>query len=98
MELICWSCGQSSEGEGKSCSACGAPLDERMSKALKRYLDNVWTKSILVYVAEGIVLLLALTVVFASFEDTKMAIRSDATKRSQVTPTPTPTPTPSPTP
>jgi hypothetical protein len=69
-----------------------------MSKALKHCLDKVWTKSILVYVAEGIVLLLALTVVFAGFEETKMAVRWDVTKRSQVTPAPTPTPTPSPTP
>jgi hypothetical protein len=69
-----------------------------MSKALKHHLDNARSRALLAYAAEGLALLIVLIFVFASFEQTKLAIKSSevssprAREVSTASPTPTPTP------
>ena len=95
MKLICWSCGQPNGEREKSCSACGAPLDERMSDALRRHISDARRKLVLIYIVEGVVLLVTLALVFVNIQQAKVS-HADRKESPIVTSTPSPTPTPTP--
>ena len=97
MKLICWSCGQPNGEREKSCSACGAPLDERMSDALRRHISDARRKLVLIYIVEGVVLLVTLALVFVNIQQAKN-FGSNRKDTPTVTSSPSPSPTPTPTP
>ena len=94
-ELICWSCGSSNEGTEKTCVNCSAPLDVRMSNALREHITNARMKASLVYIIEGVILLVALAAVFVNVQQARDSYVHEH-NQSKVTSTPVPSPSSTP--
>ena len=94
-ELICWSCGALNVGTEKSCADCGAPLDERMSNAMRQHLSNARMKALLIYAVEGVLLVVTLAAIFVNVQQAREGYVYQQ-NQSKVTSTPRPSPTSTP--
>jgi hypothetical protein len=94
-ELICWSCGRLNVGTEKSCADCGAPLDERMSNAMRQHLSNARMKALLIYAVEGVLLVVTLAAIFVNVQQAR-DVHSYPQNQSKLAPIPTASPTSTP--